>query len=159
MLGALSRTIRTTGAIGFLAAAVVVTTLIAAPSAQSSERAVDRAFAAYDRIYAALARDSMDGVAAAAAILQPLAREIAGEAAERAAATLAAATTLDEARLQFAALGEPLVPKFLEAKIPGLKGFVCTMKKAKWVQKGDAVANPYFGRSMPTCGVPIKAGG
>jgi hypothetical protein len=46
---------------------------------------------------------------------------------------------------------------------PGLspravKGFVGTMKNARWVQRGEAVANPYLGTVMPTCGVPIKGG-
>jgi hypothetical protein len=56
------------------------------------------------------------------------------------------------------AVSEALVPVFLDAGIPGLKGFVCTMRNARWVQRGEAVANPYLGKAMPTCGVPIKGG-
>jgi hypothetical protein len=140
-------------------AMVLVGVLAAAPSVRAQDRPIDRAFAAYDRIHAALVQDSLEGVAAAASALRPLAADIAGEDAGRAAEALAKAATLDEARTRLAAVSEALVPKFLEANIPGLKGFVCTMKNARWVQRGDAVANPYLGKAMPTCGVPIKSGG
>lgn len=129
-----------------------------APATSPQSRPVDRAFAAYDRIHAALVQDSMDGVAAAAKLLQPLAGEIAGPEAGRAATALSAARNLEEARTRLAPLSEALVPVFLNADIPGLKGFVCTMKNARWVQRGEAVANPYLGTAMPTCGVPIKGG-
>ncbi|MEZ5318128.1 MAG: hypothetical protein R2752_12060 [Vicinamibacterales bacterium] len=134
-------------------------TLAIAPAVWAQERPVDRAFAAYDRIHAALVQDSLEGVAAAAAALRPLAADLAGRDAGMAADALAKATTLDEARARLAPLSDALVPKFLDANIPGLKGFVCTMKNARWVQRGDAVANPYLGKAMPTCGVPIKSGG
>jgi hypothetical protein len=32
----------------------------------------------------------------------------------------------------------------------------CPMRKADWVQKGDVLANPYFGREMPDCGTIKK---
>jgi uncharacterized protein YcnI len=131
------------------------TTLLAGEQTSVAERA----FAEYERVHAALAVDSLDGLAAAAGRLQALAAELAGEPAGKAAASLAQATTLDQARTRLAALSEILVPRFMGANIPGLKGFVCTMKKAQWVQRGDSVANPYYGKAMPTCGVPIKVGG
>jgi hypothetical protein len=90
--------------------------------------------------------------------LSPLAREIAGEEAARAAASLAQAKTLEDAREQFGALSEALVPKFLEAGLPGVQGFVCSMKDKRWVQRGEKPANPYFGKSMSTCGTAIKPG-
>lgn len=130
----------------------------AAPATSTQDRPVDRAFAAYDRIHAALVQDSMDGVAAAAKVLLPLAVDISGPEAGRAVTALAVARNLDEARTRLAPVSEALVPVFLAAGIPGLTGFVCTMKNARWVQRGEAVANPYFGKVMPTCGVPIKGG-
>lgn len=139
-------------------AIVLVGVLAAAPGVWAQDRPIDRAFAAYERIHAALVQDSLEGVAAAAAALRPLAADIADEDGGRAAEALAKATTLEDARARLATVSEALVPKFLDAKIPGLKGFVCTMKNARWVQRGDAVANPYFGKAMPTCGVPIKGG-
>ena len=32
----------------------------------------------------------------------------------------------------------------------------CPMRKADWVQKGDTLANPYFGKEMPDCGAVKK---
>jgi len=141
-----------------LAATSGVAGAATSPATSAQNRPVDRAFAAYDRIHAALVQDSMDGVAAAARTLQPLAAEVAGPEAGRAASALASARNLEEARTRLAPLSEALVPVFLDADIPGLKGFVCTMKNARWVQRGEAVANPYLGKAMPTCGVPIKGG-
>jgi hypothetical protein len=34
----------------------------------------------------------------------------------------------------------------------GLKIFYCPMVKEEWIQKGDAVENPYYGQSMLQCG-------
>lgn len=50
-----------------------------------------------------------------------------------------------------------LVPKFLDARLPGVVGFACSMKQnAVWAQRGDAIENPYFGKVMLNCGVPLK---
>jgi hypothetical protein len=74
----------------------------------AQDRVVDRAFAEYDRIYLALAKDSLDGVSGAAAALEPLAREVAGTAGT-AAAALARAETLESARARFGEVSEALV--------------------------------------------------
>ena len=71
----------------------------------------------------------------------------------------AAATSIEDVRAAFAELSEVLVPKFLDAELPGVVGFVCTMKKAQWAQRGETAANPYYGKAMATCGVPINRGG
>ncbi|MEZ5318172.1 MAG: hypothetical protein R2752_12285 [Vicinamibacterales bacterium] len=138
--------------LGF-AAVVTVATLAA------QDRPVDRAFAQYDRIAQALAKDSLEGVSTAAAALQPLAVEVGGDAAKAPATKLAAATSLEDVRAAFGELSEVLVTKFLDAELPGVVGFVCTMKKTQWAQRGETAANPYYGKAMATCGVPIKRGG
>jgi hypothetical protein len=135
--------------------------MAASPSGgASSQQAppVERAFEHYERIRAALAQDTTENMSVKAKALSPLAREIAGEEAARAAASLAQAKTLEDAREQFGALSEALVPKFLEAGLPGVQGFVCSMKDKRWVQRGEKPANPYFGKSMSTCGTAIKPG-
>lgn len=136
-----------------LVAAVAALVMVVGLRAQ--DRPVDKAFAQYDRIAQTLVKDSVEGISEAASALQPLAVEIGGERAAAPAARLAAAATIEDIRNAFAAVSEVLVPKFLDAELPGVAGFVCTMKKAQWVQKGTAVANPYYGKAMPTCGVPI----
>lgn len=138
--------------LGF-AAVVTVVTLAA------QDRPVGRAFVQYDRIAQALVQDSLDGVAAAAEALQPLAVEVGGDAAKAPAAKLVAGTSLEDVRTAFGELSEVLVPKLLDAELPGVVGFVCTMKKTQWAQRGETAANPYYGKAMATCGVPIKRGG
>jgi hypothetical protein len=123
------------------------------------ERAVDRAFTHYERIRAALAQDTTKGVAGEANALAPLAAEVAGDGARQAADSVAQAKSLAEARDRFGALSEALVPKFLEAGLPGVQGFVCSMNQKRWVQRGTKADNPYMGKAMATCGNPIKNDG
>ena len=33
------------------------------------------------------------------------------------------------------------------------------MKKQPWMQKGEKIENPYYGKSMSTCGSPYAATG
>lgn len=139
--------------------AVVAAGVLMVATLAAQDRPVDKAFAQYDQIAQKLANDSIEGVPEAAAALQPLAVAIGGETAKEPAAKLATATSIEDVRAAFSELSETLVPKFLDAELPGVVGFVCTMKKAQWVQRGETVANPYYGKAMATCGVPIKRGG
>lgn len=119
-------------------------------------RPVERAFEHYERIRAALAQDTTKGVAAGAKALSPLAAEIAGEEARRAADALAQTEDIEGARERFGILSDALVPRFLEAELPGVQGFVCSMRQKRWAQRGSTAANPYYGKAMLTCGTPIK---
>ena len=125
----------------------------------TQERPVERAFEHYERIRAALAQDTTKGIAAEARALSPLARDIAGDATGEVASSLAQAKDIEDAREQFGVLSEALVPKFLEAGLPGVQGFVCSMKEKRWVQRGAKIENPYFGKAMATCGTLIKRNG
>jgi hypothetical protein len=83
---------------------------------------------------------------------------VAGKEAEAAVQRLRTAKTLDQARTEFGTVSQALVPKFLEAKLPGVSGYGCSMKaNAIWAQKGDAIENPYFGKAMLNCGVKLTA--
>lgn len=49
------------------------------------------------------------------------------------------------------------MPKFMDAKLPGVQSFTCPMRDNKpWAQKGKDIQNPYLGKSMPGCGTPIE---
>lgn len=48
------------------------------------------------------------------------------------------------------------MPKFIEAKVPGVHGFMCPMLQKTWVQKGLEIQNPYYGKSMLSCGSALK---
>ena len=115
------------------------------------------AFERYERIRAALANDSMKGVKEVATALVPLAKELGGTDAGDDATQLAAAATIADARTHFGDLSEALVPTFVAANIPGVHGFTCTMTNRPWAQKGAEKRNPYYGKAMPSCGVPYKA--
>ena len=117
---------------------------------------IAQAFEEYERIRTALSADSLKGVKEAATALAPLAKDLGGDDAGAAATKLAAATAIKDARTHFGDLSDALVPTLLAAEIPGVHGFSCAMVKKPWAQKGDKTQNPYYGKSMPTCGVPMK---
>lgn len=114
------------------------------------------AFEHYEQIRVVLASDQVEGIGEPAEALAPLAGRVAGNGAKAAAEQLASTKSLDDAREFFGALSASLVPKFLDAGLPGVYGFTCAMKKQPWAQRTKAVENPYFGKSMLTCGDPIE---
>ena len=120
------------------------------------EAKIAQAFEQYERVRSALATDAMTGVKEAATALIPLAKELGGADAGTAATKLAAATTLKAARTHFGEVSEALVETFLAAGLPGVHGFTCAMVKKPWAQKGEKTQNPYYGKTMATCGVPLK---
>ena len=114
------------------------------------------AFSHYEGIRIALSADSTNGIAEHARMLAPLAATLAGAGAKTAAERLATAKTLGDARTHFGELSTALVPKFQGANIPGAHAFVCAMKKKPWMQKGETIANPYYGKAMAACGSPLS---
>ncbi len=121
---------------------------------------VMQAFDHYEAIRASMADDQFDTVVQHAMALSPLAGQVAGEEAQAAASRLASATTINRARIEFIALSSELVPRFLEAKLDDVHGFMCALKDgrtATWVQRSAAIQNPYFGHSWPDCGEEIQA--
>lgn len=115
-----------------------------------------QAFEHYEAIRTALSADSVAGVAEHAAALGPLAAQLAGSDAAAAVDKLAKARTIADARTHFGDVSTALVPKFLEAKLPDVQGFTCAMKKKSWAQKGAKAQNPYYGKSMASCGTAIE---
>ena len=119
-----------------------------------------QAFNTYEAIRVSLSGDSMDAVGEQATELVPLAEQVAGEEAEAAASRLAAAGTVADARLEFISVSSELVPKFLEAELPEVHGFMCPAKdhgNLIWAQRSDEIQNPYFGSAMLDCGSEIQA--
>lgn len=117
-------------------------------------------FDRYEAIRVLLTDDTIDGVRQQATALAPLAGQVAGEEAQTAVSQLASAETLSDARLQFVTVSSALVPKFLEAKLPGVHGFMCPVRDGgtvAWAQRSANVQNPYFGKAMLNCGTELKA--
>jgi hypothetical protein len=111
----------------------------------------------YLKIQAALAQDRMDEVRTNAGEIASAATRL-GEPATKmnsAAAQLASAGVIADAREKFGTLTDAVVTYMdgLQVKAPeGVRKAYCPMARKSWLQKGDTLANPYYGSSMPTCG-------
>jgi len=76
---------------------------------------------------------------------------------DTAAAQLASADTLETAREKFGILSDAIVTYMDGNKLnggDGVKIAYCPMMKKPWLQKGEPLANPYYGAAseMATCG-------
>jgi protein SCO1/2 len=123
------------------------------PAAVGSRALIDPAVAVQE----SLARDSMEGVRESATALRDAAGKIGSKAAdiETAAADLAKQTTLADARNAFGTLTDALIAHLHAEKAAppeGIRIGYCPMVRKSWLQKNGAVANPYFGSRMLTCG-------
>jgi hypothetical protein len=111
----------------------------------------------YLKIQTALAQDRVDEVRASAGEIATAATSLGAPAMriDTAAAQLASATELADAREKFGTLSDALVT-YMDGerlKAPeGVRKAYCPMARKPWLQKGDTLANPYYGTSMPTCG-------
>ncbi len=132
----------------------------------------------YEAIHKALASDSLAGVAEQARVIRDTVDEAApaftpdraGVAAaqgarirallpkvEGAAARLATATTLEQAREAFGELSR-LMAGWLE-RVSGhdkLNVVYCPMVKKPWLQQAGQIANPYLGSKMLRCGTIVS---
>jgi membrane fusion protein, copper/silver efflux system len=111
----------------------------------------------YLKIQAALADDSLDGVKANAGNIATAAASLGAPAMkiDTTALQLASATELDDARAKFGALSEAIDTYMtgLKLKAPeGVRVAFCPMAQKPWLQEGSTISNPYYGKSMPTCG-------
>ncbi len=111
----------------------------------------------YLKIQAALADDSMDEVKANAGSIATAATSLGAPAVkiDMAAVQLASATEISDARDKFGALSEA-IDKYmtgLHLVAPeGVKVAMCPMVQKPWLQADATLHNPYFGKSMQTCG-------
>ena len=112
-------------------------------------------------IQAALARDTMVGVAAQAKALRDAAAALGepGAAIAAAVADLGNQTTIADARQAFGAMSEALVASVKNGAVAlgdGNRVGYCPMVRKSWLQKDGPVANPYYGGKMLTCGELIQ---
>ncbi|MCA9574104.1 MAG: efflux RND transporter periplasmic adaptor subunit [Myxococcales bacterium] len=136
-----------------------------------------RVVEAYLALQEALAADDLDAASAAAGLLS---RSLDGPAAELPASTIAAwreveapwreaaneaetASSLADARRAFHAISQALersLDVFGNVGATPLDLVRCPMARsgagATWVQRSAAIANPYFGPSMATCGESLR---
>lgn len=156
----------------FLLALGMVVTTASAGLAQGST-AFDRMTAHYERIRQALLHDSTDQVATAAArigdVLEALEANLDETAAgirpgsgddlrallpaiRAAAADLAGAENIAEAREAFGAMSKAMVRYRQLTPEPELAVAFCSMAQQVWLQPKGEIGNPYYGQSMARCG-------
>lgn len=141
-------------------AALFAMIAIASPGSAQAQTAgkgtpVAQAFEHYEMVRAALAADNLKDAAAPAKALAATAEAAGGADAKKAADLLASAKNIEDARKNFGDLSVVLVPLFQAEKIPGTTAYMCSMKDRPWVQRGDKISNPYYGKSMLTCGTAL----
>ena len=112
----------------------------------------------YLKIQLALADDRMDGVKANAGDIATAASSLGAPAMkiDTAALQLASTTELDDARVRFGALSDAIDTYMTGLKLTmpdGVRVAFCPMAQKPWMQQGgSAINNPYYGKSMQTCG-------
>ena len=114
----------------------------------------DDVAAPYLHIQLALANDSIDGVADAAASIAASAATLgeAGVDIAAAAEALAAAKDLRTVRAVFGPLSDALIAYGEEVGFGELRVAYCPMVDKSWVQAAGDIRNPFYGSMMLTCG-------
>ena len=109
----------------------------------------------YLKVQIALAVDSLEGVTEAARALAAAAAAVGGEAAAVVdpAEALADTDSLDSARTAFGPVSDAFIAYGQAVGLGDLKVAFCPMANKSWVQQGGAIANPFYGSRMLTCGV------
>lgn len=111
----------------------------------------------YLRIQVALASDKTDGVKQDAASIAQAAERLGGEGSKiaEAARALEKSTDLRGARNTFGALSDAVMAYAKAtgaAPPPDVFVAYCPMAGKSWLQKGEAIRNPFYGSEMLECG-------
>jgi len=130
--------------------------LVANGPAQASE-ALDKVVASYLEIHSQLAADKVDGIKAPASAVATAAAGMgdAGRDISAAAKAVEGAADINAAREAFGTLSDAVIAAAKAEDWKGLEDVklaYCPMAKKSWLQKEDAIRNPYYGTQMPTCG-------
>jgi len=116
----------------------------------------------YFRIQSSLSDDKTEGVKADAVAIATTAKSMgeAGAPIVKAADALAGAADLGAARTAFSQLSDAVIAFSESTKAEAgdsVHAMYCPMLKKQWLQKGEKVSNPYYGKSMLTCGEKKKS--
>jgi hypothetical protein len=111
----------------------------------------------YLEIQGRLSADSVNGMKPAARAIGEQARRMGepGAAIAKAAKRMEEAADIKAAREAFGGLSDAVVAAgnaegWIDA--PDVRVAYCPMVKKSWIQKEDAIKNPYYGAAMSTCG-------
>jgi hypothetical protein len=111
----------------------------------------------YLEIQGRLTVDKLDGIKPAAHAIGEQAARMGTEGAAilKAATAMEGAADLKAAREAFAGLSDAVIAAGTAEgwkDLPDLRVAYCPMVKKSWIQKDDAIKNPYYGSAMSTCG-------
>lgn len=115
----------------------------------------DMAYAQYANLQKALANDDAATAQKAATELVDALKDISGsQAATKAATAISKTKNIKEQRKSFAALSVALENLFKANKPDNVMIYIhyCPMAKAYWMSNSKDIQNPYFGKSMLSCG-------
>jgi hypothetical protein len=137
--------------------AVLALAAVAAVASYASTEVITTIVDPYLRIQTALSDDSFEGVAADAKAIATEAGKLGqdGRGLATAAKALETAKDIKSARAAFGELSDALLAYAQSTKSPlgpNVNVAYCSMNKKSWAQKGDKIANPYYGKEMKTCG-------
>jgi Cu(I)/Ag(I) efflux system membrane fusion protein len=137
--------------------AILVLSLALTGTATAAAGSLSPVVDPYLRVQTSLANDAVEGIgelakqiAAAAGALGAAAKPLADAARQ-----LESAKKIEEARAAFGRLSDALLEYSQKTGTPlgeGVRVAYCPMAPGSWAQKGDTIANPYYGASMLTCG-------
>lgn len=120
--------------------------------AKSVEKRQNLVLEDYIKVQEALAMDSLEGVKEASARMSKNSKH---KDIKAAASRLGLSKNLKEARESFKALSSAVAPS-VDRTDATYEVYSCSMANAKWVQRKGAVANPYYGSEMATCGEKVN---
>lgn len=127
----------------------------------------DQLLGQYYSIQKSLASDSVNGIAVSASEIAKISRQAAGTETQAKVQLLALsdtaakfnATDLKSARNGFGDLSDKFIAylKASGSKTNPPYQFYCSMVKKNWLQPDKTTRNPYYGKSMLTCGELVQA--
>jgi hypothetical protein len=146
--------------------AVYLLTASTLAQAGTIDAGIDKLLVEYFKIQTVLAKDSKDGVDAAAAGIVELTEEVKTSDAAlnkivldiRTAAEGIKQKDLEQTRLQFFELSRPFLAYLHQYHASKERYFRyhCPHANKAWVQAHDKIRNPYYGSAMLECGNLIK---
>jgi hypothetical protein len=144
--------------VGRSVAVVAGAIVLAAALALQASEPMKAIVASYLDIQTQLVANKTDTVKARAHAITEQAGRMgkAGAAVAKAAADVEKAGDIKAIREAFGPLSEAVVAAARAdgwTDVSGLKLVYCPMVKQHWLQKGDAIQNPYYGQAMAGCGV------
>ncbi len=147
--------------------AIVAVSIMGLALAGTSASGTEQLLGQYYSIQKSLALDSVNGVAVSASEIAKISRQAAGTETQAKAQLLALSDTaakfnaadLKSARNGFGDLSDKLIAylKASGSKTNPPYQFYCSMVKKNWLQSDKTTRNPYYGKSMLTCGELVQA--